>query len=284
MPSRQKLKYFTLAILSLTALFSWYAVFAEARDGELTVVFLDVGQGDAISIESPDGNQVLIDGGPNGTVLRELAEEMPFYDRFIDVVIATHPDKDHTSGLADVFARYESGAYFASGAESDNGMNEILDERSEKSGARKYIAKQGTRIDLGGGAVLDILFPDRDMTHVETNTSSLIAKLTYGNTSFLFTGDSPQAIEEYLVSQYGDQLDVDVLKLGHHGSRTSTSEIFLAATTPEYAVISAGKDNRYGHPHKEVTDLLATRNISALNTADRSTIVFQSNGKSIFVK
>ncbi|MCI0566546.1 MBL fold metallo-hydrolase, partial [bacterium] len=168
-----------------------------------------------------------------------------------------------------------------SGAESDNGMNEILDAGSGKSGAKKYLGRQGTRIDLGDGAVLDILFPDRDMIHAETNTSSIIVKLTYGDTSFLLTGDSPTAIEQYLAATYGEQLDVDILKLGHHGSRTSTSEIFLSATTPEYAIISSGKNNSYGHPHKEITSLLATRNITALNTADTGTVVFQSDGRSI---
>ncbi|MCI0542417.1 MBL fold metallo-hydrolase [bacterium] len=279
-----KLRYFILAGLLFTAVFSWYAVFAESREGVLTVAFLDVGQGDAIFIESPDGNQVLIDGGPNAKVLRGLAREMPFYDRFIDVVVATHPDRDHTAGLTDVFSRFQAGAYFASGAESDNGMNEILDARSKKSDAKKYIARQGTRLDLGDGAVLDILFPDRDASGMETNTSSIVAKLTYGDTSFLFTGDSPIAIEQYLAATYGEQLDVDVLKLGHHGSRTSTSEIFLSAATPEYAIISAGKDNRYGHPHKEVISFLTTRNITTFNTADAGTIVFESDGRDIFLK
>ncbi len=281
MPSVSKLKYFVLGALFLTAIFSWYALFAESREGVLTVSFLDVGQGDAIFVESPDGNQVLIDGGPNAKVLRELAREMPFYDRFIDVIIATHPDRDHTAGLADVFSRFHSGAYFASGALSDNGMNEILDANSESSGAKKYLGRAGTRIDLGDGAVLDILFPDRDMTHIETNTSSIVAKLTYGDTSFLLTGDSPIAIEQYLAATYGEQLDVDVLKLGHHGSRTSTSDIFLTVTSPEYAITSAGKDNRYGHPHKEVTDILISHNITALNTAHHGMLVFKSDGKRV---
>ena len=284
MPLASAFKYCILAALALGTALSWYALLAEGRDGELTVAFLDVGQGDAIYIESPDGNQVLIDGGPNGKVLRELSREMPFYDRFIDVVLATHPDRDHAGGLADVFARFSAGAYFISGAESENGMNEILDAGSVRAGARKYFARQGTRIDLGGGAVLDILFPDRDASKMETNASSIVALLTYGGTSFLLTGDSPKAIEEYLAGRYGEQIGADVLKLGHHGSRTSTSEIFLSATAPEYAVVSAGRGNSYGHPHKEVTDLLAAHNITALNTALRGTIVFRSDGRRVEVR
>ena len=283
----KKIKIFVLLSLLCAAIFSWYAVFVEDRRGILTVAFLNVGQGDAILIESPDGNQILIDGGPNAKVLHELGGVLPFYDRFLDVILATHPDKDHTAGLADVFHRFGVGAYFLSGAESDNGMNEILDAASAKASAKKYLARQGMRIDLGRGAMLDILFPDRDATHLETNTSSIVAKLSYGETSFLFTGDSPKAIEEYLAgeNEYGENaegvLDVDVLKLGHHGSRTSTSEIFLDATTPQYAIISAGKDNRYGHPHQEVLSLLAAHRIPALNTADTGTIIFQSDGKKV---
>ena len=118
----------------------------------------------------------------------------------------------------------------------------------------------------------------------DTNTGSIVARLTYGDESFLLTGDSPQSIEEYLVGKLGGKLHTTVLKLGHHGSRTSSSEIFLSAVSPEYAIISAGKDNKYGHPHQEVTDLLAKLKISSIGTAERGTIVFKTNGEDLVVE
>jgi competence protein ComEC len=135
--------------------------------------------------------------------------------------------------------------------------------------------------NLGGGAQLEILFPERDPSMLESNTSSIVARLTYGESEFMFTGDSPTGIENHLVSLYGKTLDSDVLKVGHHGSRTSTSESFIRAVDPEYAIISSGSDNRYGHPHKEVTDLLATFGAEILNTAEVGTIIFETDGKNL---
>ena len=280
----KKFQYFILISLFGAMLFSWYAVFAEERHGTLTVAYLNIGQGDATLIDTPSGHQLLIDGGPNGTVLREIPKVIPFYDRFLDVVIATHPDKDHVSGLVDVMRRFGVGVFLESGSHSDNGLEKILDDTAVSAHAKEYLGRQGTRIDFGDGVVLDMLFPDRDTSAMETNMSSIVSKLTYGKTSFLFTGDSPQAIEQYLVGEYGPELDVDVLKLGHHGSRTSSSEIFLADTAPQYAVISAGKNNMYGHPHKEVLDLLAKLKIPYFNTADQGTIIFQSDGRTVVRK
>ena len=128
---------------------------------------------------------------------------------------------------------------------------------------------------------LNILFPDRDNEDWETNTASIVTKLTYGDTSFLLTGDSPIAIEKYLSMIDGKNLKSDVLKAGHHGSRTSTSESFASLVSPEYAVISAGKDNRYGHPHKEVLDILEKIKATILKTYELGTISFSSDGEKI---
>ena len=143
------------------------------------------------------------------------------------------------------------------------------------------LARRGMRVELGGGAYLDILFPDRDTDGFETNTASVVAKLTYGTTSFLFTGDSPKAIEEYLATLDGAALDVDVLKIGHHGSKTSTSDQLIGFASPAYAVLSAGKDNRYGHPHQEVLERLARFGVEPLGTYERGTIVFESDGREV---
>ena len=253
------------------------------EEGLLCVIFFDVGQGDAIYIESPTGAQVLIDGGRDGDVLQNLASELGYFDRTIDVVLATHPDMDHIAGLVDVLERYEVGTIIVSGNEGDTPVADAFTAASESEHAEIVTARRGQRIDLGGGAVLEILFPDYDVSDVESNIASIVAQLSYGETEFLFTGDSPKSIEEYLVLTEGENLQSDVLKAGHHGSRTSTSELFLGEVSPEYAVISAGKDNSYGHPHVEVTDLLFNYGVVTKNTAKEGSIVFVSDGVSLRV-
>ncbi len=280
-PARFPKKYaqwIVLGVFLFANIFIWSTVAREDRRGELTVAFLDVGQGDSIYIEAPNGNQVLIDGGTGQQVLRELGRVMPFYDRSLDLVLATHPDQDHVGGLPAVLERMRVDNVITTENTSDTGAYRAFEEVIRKKNPRRILARAGTRIVLDRGVVLEILFPDSNARGWETNTASIVARLTYGEQSFLLTGDSPISIEKYLVGKNGGKLKTIVLKLGHHGSRTSSSKIFLAATDPEYAVISAGKDNKYGHPHKEVLDLLVELKIPALNTADRSTIIFKTDG------
>ena len=275
-------KQVVLVLLFLTVCVIWYfALSAHTVDRKLTVAFLNVGQGDSIFIESPTGTQILIDGGINDGVLRELGKQMDFSDRYIDMVMATHPDMDHIGGLVGVIERFDIGSYVESDVSHDSAVYDVLHSVVESKNMTPHLVSRGEKYDLGGGVILDILFPDRSVKEVESNMTSIVARLTYGETSFLFTGDSPQTIEEYLISLDGEGLDVDVLKLGHHGSKTSTGEDFLSITSPDYSIISAGFDNKYGHPNKEVTDMLDRFDIKYLNTADVGTIVFESDGKDL---
>lgn len=256
----------------------------KCEEGLLCVIFFDVGQGDAIYIESPTGVQMLIDGGRDSNVLQDLSGEVGYFDKTLDYVLATHPDLDHIAGLVDVLERYEVGTIIVSGNRGDTPVAEAFSDGTVEENAGIITARRGQMIDLGGGASLEILFPDRDVSSVESNTASIVTKLTYGETEFLLTGDSPKSIEEYLVLIEGEHLESDVLKAGHHGSRTSTSEIFLEYVNPKYAVISAGKDNSYGHPHVEVTDLLFNNGVETKNTAEDGSIVFVSDGKELEIK
>lgn len=250
--------------------------------GTLCVWFFDIGQGDAIFIESPTGTQLLIDGGPGTAVLRELGNAMGFFDKTIDYILATHPDSDHVGGLPAVLERFAVGTIIMT--ENEGGApaaERFLERATREPDAEIVMARRGQTFALGGGAVLTILFPDRNPSEMESNASSIVARLTYGNDSFLLTGDSPKSIEEYLVLLEGEHLQSTVLKVGHHGSRTSTSELFLAEVAPKYAVISAEKDNRYGHPHVEVTDALFNAGAVTLNTATDGTVLFESHGNGI---
>ncbi len=270
-------------ILLIVTTLVWSKLF-DLEEGVLTVAFLDIGQGDAIFIETPSGNQVLIDGGKGRAVLRELGKLMSFYDRSIDVVLATHPDMDHIGGLPDVFKRYDVDLFIESGVEDGGADSDALEVAIKNKELNTVTAKQGMNFMLDDGVFFQIFFPDRDASNLEANTGSIVVKLIYGETSFMLTGDSPAGIETYLSSIYGEALKSDVLKLGHHGSKTSSSDIFLGFVDPEYAVISASCDNQYGHPHKEVLEKLERFDIKKLSTCENGTIVFKSDGKNISVK
>ncbi len=279
---KNNFKYLFLAVLLAAVVFVWYAVFCESRSG-LSVVFLDVGQGDAIFIETSTGQQILIDGGPNKKVLAELGKVMPFYDRSIDVVIETHPDSDHISGLPEVLNRYNVDLIIEPGVESDTAVYKTFESLITEKNIKKVLARRGMKLVLSNNTYLLILFPVVDVSGMDTNDASIVAKLVYGKTSFLFTGDSPKKIEDYLIFLDKKSLDVDVLKLAHHGSKTSSSESFIGYTSPEYAVISVGKDNKYGHPNKEVLDILEKFGIQILRTDLLGSIIMKSDGNIITV-
>jgi competence protein ComEC len=269
-----------VAFAALLNALVWYAVLRE-RPHDLKVSVLDIGQGDAILIESPTGNQMLIDGGGTREVLQRLGEEMPFYDHSIDVVMETHPDKDHIGGLPLVLSAYQVGAFMEPGIESDTKIDDELEKDVDADHVHRVIARRGMVVHLGGGADLSILFPDRDMSGYETNEASIVAKLQYGATSFLLTGDSPSNIENYLIGLDGEGLKSDVLKVGHHGSKYSTSLLFAKEVDPEFAAISVGKDNSYGHPSQEALNNLAAVGAQIDETENEGTIHFLSDGKTV---
>lgn len=248
--------------------------------GMLTVSFLDIGQGDSILIRSPKGTELLIDGGPDGSVLRELGIVMKLFDRKIDVVLATHPDKDHINGLGDVFNRYEVDYFVHSGVRSNSSLDETLLQIVAIHEVEEILARKGTIIDLGGETTFEVLFPDRDPRGMDTNDASIVGILRYKSICMLFTGDAPEKIERYLIGQYKEKLSCEVLKVGHHGSKTSTSKEFIHFVKPQYAVISAGKDNAYGHPHVDVLSVLNDAGVKILTTQE-GRVTLLSDGVSI---
>ena len=186
--------------------------------------------------------------------------------------------------MPEAVSRYEVGMFLEPGVESENTIDDELQKRVEQKNIPKLLGRRGMVLNFGDGAKLIMLFPTQDVTNWETNRASIVAKLVYGDKSFLLTGDSPIPIENVLVNLDPKILDSDVLKAGHHGSKTSTSLEYAQAVSPEYAVISAGKDNSYGHPHQEVLDILEKVGAKIVSTADSGTLKFKTNGKTLEIK
>ncbi|MEK7537101.1 MAG: ComEC/Rec2 family competence protein [Patescibacteria group bacterium] len=265
-----------IIILGVLTLFLVLTFVVEFR-GEygLKVYFFDVGQGDSIFIETEEKKQILIDGGPDNKVVQKLSEAMPFWDRTIDLVILTHPDKDHILGLIEVLKRYRVKGIIETGIECGKAECVVWKELKEKEKAPVIFVKLGDSLILNENTKILILNPFADMAGEKiskANNSSIVAKLIYDGYSILLTGDIEKHIEEKLVLA-GVDIDSDYLKIPHHGSKTSTTEEFLEKISPLSAFISLGKNNSYGHPHDEVTGRLEKRNIKYYRTDELGTIL-----------
>ncbi|MEK6192327.1 MAG: ComEC/Rec2 family competence protein [Chloroflexota bacterium] len=242
-------------VLTVATVLTW-------PDGRLHLTVLDIGQGDAILIETPDGSTALIDAGVDPDLtLRRIGQALAFHEREIEVVILTHPHQDHLGGLGEVLRRYEVGL-FVDGGRPLHGdpHHHVLAAAQHEPGARVTAAGAGQVIPLGREAELEILFPTADdiarpLPDGDINNASVVALLRYGRFSALLTGDAEAPIEALLADR-GLLRPVDVLKVGHHGSDSGTTEAFLAVVQPSVAVISAGVDNQYGHPHRSTLENL----------------------------
>lgn len=276
---RENFRYYILGGLFIGVVFICYVLISENVTGSLRVSVLDIGQGDAIFIESPTGQEVLVDGGPNRAVLSALSKVMPFYDRSIDLLVISNPDKDHIAGFVDVIKDFKVGAMLIPGTITSTEIYKTLLSVAEKSGVKIILGRRGEQIDIGGGSYIDVLFPDRDVSGLDTNTGSLIAKLVYGKTAMLLTGDAPTGVEDYLVRIDGVNLQSNILKVAHHGSKTSVSQAFYGMVNPQMAAISVGAGNSYGHPNKETLDMLSQFGIKTLRTDQLGTIRFISDGE-----
>ncbi|MCC6198807.1 MBL fold metallo-hydrolase [Candidatus Nomurabacteria bacterium] len=283
----QRSAILSLLCIVVVALAGVYVLLPDTHTDETRarVSMLDIGQGDSFLIDMSNGEQLLIDtGGSDGAVLQQLAEVMETGDRFIDVILITHPDMDHVGGLVAILRRYDVGALLTSEVSAhDDAFAPILSS-AEKDGIPLYYVRKGTRIafDHTGFAFLEILFPDRDTTEWETNTASAVSLLHLGEKKLLFMGDSPESIETFLRRSEPKIENIDVLKLGHHGSNTSSSQAFLEYTHPKLALISAGRNNRYGHPHQEVLDRLMKIGIPFVSTQTAGTYTLITDGKQWF--
>ena len=275
--------------LVVAAAVLWGAALA-SPDGRLHVTFLDVGQGDAILIETPSGRQVLVDGGPDPRVaLRALGERMPFWDRSIDLVVLTHPQEDHLAGLVGVLERYRVGRVIEPGVENASATYaEWRRALADRTGETRVVeAALGQEVVMGDGVSLAVLRPPSALppwTPNLLNNSSVVLRVTYGEVSFLLTGDIEAASEEDLMA--GDAtLQATVLKVAHHGSDSSSTEGFVDAVAPALAVISVGADNRFGHPRAAVVERLrAATGGQVLLTSERGSIEMTTDGRRLWLE
>jgi len=294
-----KWKYL-LAVLTLMMIVVWLAVLKFPKK-KLKLVACDVGQGDATLVVYGE-IQVLIDGGPDDSVLDCLSTHLPFWDRKIELVILSHPQTDHFGGLVEVLKRYDVGAFASSGLDSGSQEYSMLKSIVGGSGIRVINPTSGMVIRLGM-IYLDILHPSEEFLSVNSTSSStrkekdvlgmytssrdpnefsVVAILRLGEFEALFTGDIGPKTSDLLAEQFtlGDSQKVEYIKIPHHGSKNGVTGKLLDMIEPEIAVISVGAKNRYGHPHSEVIKLLSDRGIKTLRTDLTGDIELITDGNS----
>ena len=274
-----------VAALAFVATLAWLAL-AGLPDGKLHVYFLDVGQGDAILIQAPDGRQILVDGGPSPiALLNELGAVLPFWDRSLDLVVLTHPDGDHITGLIPLLDRYRVARVLDTHLSDAAPLAAAWRDGLARHRIPRAIAERGMRIPLGQ-AQLTVLHPGpRPLrgTAADDNNNAIVLRLEYGQTSLLLTGDAEVEAEAEMLKA-GLPLKADLIKVGHYGSKGSTSAAFLAVVAPRVAVIPVGAENTFGHPHPDVLKRLAAARIEILRTDQHGRIEIISDGRQLEVK
>ena len=244
------------------------------------VTFFDVGQGDAALYQTPKNLKILIDGGVDNKIINHLGKHLNLLDNEIDMVVATHDDADHIFGLVKVLEKYKVKALFVSLPYSKNEIMQKIIEVANKRNVRIITIDKSAIVNTEDGVIIKFLFPTINLDGVDDgNNASVVTQVIYkgsiGDVKILSTGDLGIGGEKYLVSVYGDDLKSNILKLGHHGSDTSTSPEFLQKVKPEVAIVSAGRNNKFGHPHQSVIDLLSKFNIEVRQTNLEGNIYFE---------
>ncbi|MBF8280914.1 MAG: putative hydrolase (metallo-beta-lactamase superfamily) [Candidatus Magasanikbacteria bacterium] len=279
----------------------------------LRVYFFDVGQGDAALIVTPEGKDILVDGGPGNALSSELGAVLPFYDRTIELMIITHNHSDHLEGFIDVLRRYKVDRLLWNGSPHDSNVYKTMMQEAQAHKVPQSIAS-AEHFEIEPGVSMDILWPPRrvagadanrvqatgtpskagtwfdnpderpsvrDVTEKDDqNSRSIVFILHYGESDFLFTGDAEVDVEQELLKE-GKYTPVEVLKVSHHGSKTGSSKEMLAAARPQYAVIMVGRKNKYGHPHSVTLRRLESAGAQVLRTDQEGTIEVTTDGKSL---
>jgi competence protein ComEC len=272
------IKHFVVFLVIVCQLL--FNIIENDNDGLMHLHMLDVGQGDAFLLQTVDKKYVLIDGGPSSNLIDVMADYMPFWQNRLDLVIATHGDSDHIGGLVELSERYDIEAFIYNGESKNTLIFEELMKNISFDGVDISIAQSGEEIRVGCCMEIDILWPGSiNIEDSNDRSVSIIAK--YQDFEIYMAGDLGYKYEEKITNNLG--VDIEVMKLSHHGSRTSTSTKVVDNIRPQITLISAGKDNKFGHPHREVLDLLDKNNIIQYRTDIQGTVSIKSDGSDYVV-
>jgi len=274
-----------LSLLVFLTVSVWGQVFHLTGSGTLRIVIFDVGQGDAVFMQTPQGHQILIDGGFDQTVLGKLNQQMPFWDRSLDLIVLTHPEKDHIVGLIEVLKSYRVENILWTGVVRQASFYEEWQKLIQEEEANIILAEAGKDLKIGE-VYFDILYPFQSLNRHQAkdiNRTSIVIKGSWGQNSILLTGDIPAIVERELLASSID-VRADILKVAHHGSKGSSQKSFLQAVNPIIGVISLGSDNHYGHPAPETITSLEEMGIDIFRTDQDGDVEIEGNGQNHYYK
>lgn len=273
-------RIFLFSLLTALILIAVFLFLYKQKTDDLKVVFFDIGQGDSSLIQTPYGQDIVIDGGPDNAVLEKLGKNMGLFNNDIELMVLTHPHEDHLTGLIEILNRYKVDKVILTGVKYDSRVYEIFLDKIKKEGAEILIINKKQKIKMGDSLYLEILFPVNDLSQVDIkdiNNTSIVIRMVYGENSFLFMGDAEEEIENKLV---GENLVSQVLKVSHHGSKTNNID-FLNFVSPQYSVISVGKNNLFGHPSRLILNHLQKIDSKILRTDELGDVYFFSDQKKL---
>ncbi len=284
MKSQIKIITFVLVIITSFLLIKFTT---SEIDDNFHLYFLDVGQGDALYARDKSGNDILIDGGPDLSVLTGIGNAMLYNDRVIDYLVLTHPHADHLFGLVEVVKRYEvKNIILTDAIATTQEYQEFLNIIKDKN-IHTILANNGEIYKIGDNFNFQIIYPDesfKDTNIKNLNNTSIVGKIIFGSVSIQATGDAEKDLQGKIANKYCDQLSSNIIKIAHHGSKNGINTNFFNCVNPEMAIISVGVDNKFGHPHQETLDFLNKNNVKTIRTDEQGTIEIISDGVNFWQK
>ena len=284
MKSQIKIITFVLVIITSFLLIKFTA---SEIDDNFHLYFLDVGQGDALYARDKSGNDILIDGGPDLSVLTGIGNAMLYNDRVIDYLVLTHPHADHLFGLVEVVKRYEvKNIILTDAIATTQEYQEFLNIIKDKN-IHTILANNGEIYKISDNFNFQIIYPDesfKDTNIKNLNNTSIVGKIIFGSVSIQATGDAEKDLQGKIANKYCDQLSSNIIKIAHHGSKNGINTNFFNCVNPEMAIISVGVDNKFGHPHQETLDFLNKNNVKTIRTDEQGTIEIISDGVNFWQK
>jgi len=277
-------KYIILILLLSSFFYTFFSYvqknFFQVSNHNLRFHFIDVGQGDSSLIITPNGKTILIDAGDEAHAKKVVSYIREQGIEKLDLVIATHPDADHIGGMDKVIKNFDIGVFAMPDVSAKTNQYKQIQRELKAKKMKAIRLYQSDEVQIDDDIDFEILSPVKGKKYDDTNEYSIVAKIVYKDTSFILMGDATMENEVDIINNVPD-IDIDVLKLGHHGSSTSSSDYFITKTSPKIAIISCGKNNKYGHPHQEVMRVLKKHGVTPYRTDEMGDIVITSDGKEI---